>query len=161
MNNEKLLKTGELMIELTACALHGIRPEQQMLEKADLAALLQMGRFQSLTVILATALEDAWASVPPPDLAIAADWKKAKAQEMRRTLLIEAERNEILCLMEQNEIWHMPLKGSVLSALYPRFGMRQMTDVDILFDKRCRHKLKKIMTAPDGSPVEEDFQDEP
>lgn len=25
----------------------------------------------------------------------------------------------------------------------------------------AQHQVKKIMTAPDGSPVEEDFQDEP
>lgn len=39
----------------------------------------------------------------------------------------------------------MPLKGVILKELYPRFGMRQMVDNDILFDRNRAEDLRRIM----------------
>ena len=39
----------------------------------------------------------------------------------------------------------MPLKGSVLQALYPKYGMRQMSDNDILYDPSGQKWLADIM----------------
>ena len=47
--------------------------------------------------------------------------------------------------MEQAGIWYMPLKGSVLQAVYPRYGMRQMSDNDILYDAAGQKKLACLM----------------
>ena len=39
---------------------------------------------------------------------------------------------------------HMPLKGSILKDWYPKFGMREMADNDILFDASKRKEVKAI-----------------
>lgn len=45
---------------------------------------------------------------------------------IRKTLLMNAAREQLFLYMEQEKIWHLPLKGAVLSSLYPQFGMRQI-----------------------------------
>ena len=41
----------------------------------------------------------------------------------------------------------MPLKGSLLKDLYPRYGMRQMSDNDILFDSSRAEDVRQIMES--------------
>ena len=41
-------------------------------------------------------------------------------------------------------IWHMPLKGAVLKEDYPAYGMRQMSDYDILYDADRAEDVKTI-----------------
>ena len=38
----------------------------------------------------------------------------------------------------------MPLKGSILKEWYPKFGMREMADNDILFDATRRQQVRNI-----------------
>lgn len=45
------------------------------------------------------------------------------------------ELEEICTLFEQNKIFHLPLKGSVLRELYPEPWMRTSADIDILIHK--------------------------
>ena len=52
----------------------------------------------------------------------------------------------MLAEFERQGIWYMPLKGSVLKAIYPETGMREMADNDILFDKSRQADVVKIMT---------------
>ena len=47
--------------------------------------------------------------------------------------------------MEKGQIWYMPLKGTVIKELYPSIGMRQMSDFDILFDKKYAENVREIM----------------
>ena len=44
----------------------------------------------------------------------------------------------------ENGIWYMPLKGSILKEWYPKFGMREMADNDILFDATRRQQVRDI-----------------
>ena len=60
--------------------------------------------------------------------------EKAKERAIRKTMLLDAERGQILAELERLGIWYMPLKGSILKDYYPRYGMRQMGDNDILYD---------------------------
>ena len=57
------------------------------------------------------------------------------------------ERAAILEKLEEAGIWYMPLKGSVLKDLYPRYGMRQMADNDILIDASRAEDVKSIMQS--------------
>ena len=42
-------------------------------------------------------------------------------------------------------IWYAPLKGILLQALYPKYGMRQMSDNDILYGVEGQKKLIAMM----------------
>jgi hypothetical protein len=41
----------------------------------------------------------------------------------------------------------MALKGTVIREWYPKFGMRESSDCDVLFDRTCEEKVKGIMAG--------------
>ncbi len=55
------------------------------------------------------------------------------------------EMSEIFVELDAAGIWHMPLKGTILQHMYPVYGMRQMSDHDILFDAKRADDVKSIM----------------
>lgn len=59
-------------------------------------------------------------------------------------MLLDAERKTILHELETQGIWYMPLKGSILKDWYPKPGMREMADNDILFDPSGREQVREI-----------------
>ena len=64
---------------------------------------------------------------------------------IRKNILMDTEHKRILARLEQEQIWYMPLKGALLKDWYPKLGMRQMSDNDILCDDAYRKRIKKIM----------------
>ena len=132
------------IVYLCACALHGVKPDEQYARQLDLKRLYRMCQFHSLTAITCMALEQTGVFLDL-DPAVVKAFKDAKAKAIRKNMLLDAEREQIFKEMEQAGIWHMPLKGSVLQALYPKYGMRQMSDNDILYDPSGQKWLADIM----------------
>ncbi|MBR3417593.1 MAG: nucleotidyltransferase family protein, partial [Oscillospiraceae bacterium] len=64
-----------------------------------------------------------------------------------KNIIMDAERKKILKCLEEEQVWYMPLKGALLKDWYPRLGMRQMSDNDILFDQQRREDVRRIMAA--------------
>ena len=62
-------------------------------------------------------------------------------------MLFDEERKSIYKFMDGQKFWHAPLKGVVLQDMYPVYGMRQMADNDILFDKNSEATLQDFMTS--------------
>ncbi len=139
-----LEQTAWDLIYLAACALHKIKPQEERVRRMDFKRLFWMCQFHSMTAMVCMALEETEAfAAADPD--ITNKWKDAKAKAIRKNMLLDAEREQILKEMEQAGIWYMPLKGSVLQAVYPRYGMRQMSDNDILYDAAGQKKLACLM----------------
>ena len=63
-------------------------------------------------------------------------------------MLLDAERHRLEKNLTEHGIWYMPLKGSILKDWYPKFGMREMADNDILFDASKRKEVKAIFSGP-------------
>lgn len=133
------------IIYLISCALHGNVPEEERVRNMDMAVLFQIAKKHMLTAIAAMALESFWDKNPPANKAVWHPWEQEKVCAMRRNLLLDTEREQILNFFEKNEIWYMPLKGCILKELYPQYGMRQMADNDILFDGTYRREVLKFM----------------
>ncbi|MGN0620881.1 MAG: nucleotidyltransferase family protein [Porcipelethomonas sp.] len=132
-------ETAYQMLYLTSCALHGHIPDKDKIAKTDLAKLYRMCRFHSLTSIVCMALESAGISDPK--------WTEDKSKAIRKNILLDSEREKICLFMEENGIWHMPLKGVILKDLYPKAGMRQMADNDILYDKTYHKEVFHFMLS--------------
>ncbi len=130
------MKNAWDLCELIRCALAGEMPRW---EQMDLPAVHQLAKSQTLTAISYMALEGtaAAAQLDPA-------WKQERDMAVRKNLLLTAERQQILREMDALGCWYLPLKGSVLAGLYPKLGMRQMADNDILFDPAYRKKVKEI-----------------
>ena len=135
----KAYDPGMDAVYLAACALHGAVPQGDR----DLDALLEFCKFHKITAMTAMALEPLWA----PDDPAAKPWRQERDMAIRKNLLLNNERQALLAHMEKLGCWYLPLKGSVLQYAYPKFGMRQMGDNDILFDPAFRESLRDHMTA--------------
>lgn len=132
------------VLYLAACALHGKAPAADRIQAMNLADVYRMARFHDLTAMTQMALESAegFQYAEPP---LAKRWKEDTEKAIRKNLLLDTERAQILRHMEEQGIWYMPLKGSVLKDLYPKYGMRQMVDNDILYDSAYRKQMFQFM----------------
>ena len=130
-------KNATDMIYLTACVINGRKPKQERIEALDLPKLFEVCQKHILTACVAYALESAGVKDN--------DFTQAKEKAIRKNILLDAERARIFKRLEAEKIWYMPLKGSLLHDWYPKLGMRQMADNDILFDISRREDVRNIM----------------
>lgn len=128
---------GYDMLYLTVCAVNGIKPDSERISEMDLNELFKICQFHSLTAIVCTALESAGISDK--------NFIEAKSKSIRKNILLDIEREKICNFMEHNGIWHMPLKGVILKEFYPKTGMRQMSDNDILYDRKYQYSVMQYM----------------
>lgn len=126
------------MIALVRCAVNGTVPDFSETGEPDPAALLAVCRSHDLTACTAYALEAAGRSD--------AAFREEKEKAVRKSILLDADRRQICARLEAERIWYLPLKGSLLKDWYPKLGMRQMSDNDILFDPAARTRVREIMT---------------
>lgn len=145
MNIEKQLKYRRLgfqSVYLAACALHGRTPRGNWGE--DLDSLYRFCKFHSITSIVTMALEEVWRTEPAGET-VMKQWRQDRDKAIRKNILLNAERERILGWMESTGCWYMPLKGSLLQFDYPKFGMRQMGDNDILCDSGKSEEIYRFM----------------
>lgn len=132
-------KNAADMIALVRCAVNGEKPGRELTDGLDLKALFEVCQAHVLTACCAYALEAAGIRD--------AAFTEAKEKAIRKNIIMDAERKKILKCLEEEQIWYMPLKGALLKDWYPRIGMRQMSDNDILFDMQRREDVRRIMKA--------------
>ena len=137
MEKELYRENALSMIELVICSIKGEKPDTALIERLDLENLFKVCQEHILTACVAYALESAGIH----DNA----FTQAKEKAICKNILLDAERKKILARLEQEQIWYMPLKGAILKDWYPRLGMRQMSDNDILFDINARDTVRQIM----------------
>jgi len=138
-------KTIDDLLYLCGCAVNGIEPDEERVRAMDLEQLYKTAKFHTLTAITAFALE----SVGVKDRM----FSQAKEKAIRKNMSLDSERQKLCAYLEENRIWYMPLKGSILKELYPKYGMRQMADNDILFDEQCRRNVREYFES-NGYKVE-------
>lgn len=138
-----ITRTSEQLLYLMACALQGVSAREEILADADLKQLLIMARKHSVASMVCMALEKT-AIFANADEAAKKQWLEVKNKAVRKNMLLDAERKAILHELEIQGIWYMPLKGSILKDWYPKPGMREMADNDILFDPSGREQVWDI-----------------
>ena len=125
------------MIYLLSCTLNDRIPKKELIEKMDLEQLFEVCQKHILTACAAYALESAGVHDH--------NFTQAKEKAIRKNILLDVERRKILNRLEQEHIWYMPLKGALLKDWYPKLGMRQMSDNDILCEPGKRKQIRAIM----------------
>lgn len=127
---------------ICCCALSGERASEERLVEIDLAALYAISRFHSLTALTCEGLQRSDYEVVPEKQKWMTAFITAKEKSVRKNLMLDTERIRLLNFMEQQGIWYMPLKGAILKEMYPKMGLRQMADNDILFDEKYRATIR-------------------
>lgn len=136
MEKAEFRRNAADMIYLTACAVNGRKPKQERIDRLDLPKLFEVCQKHILTACVAYALESAGVKDN--------DFTQAKEKAIRKNILLDAERVKILQKLEAEKIWYMPLKGALLHNWYPKLGMRQMSDNDILVDSQKMSDVRDI-----------------
>lgn len=140
---ETLSQTQHQLLYLISCALHETAPEDALLGDIQWNELFSSARAHSVCALVCMALEPT-KTFAQADPEVRKQWLDAKNKAVRKNMLLDADRELLMEKMEQAEIWHMPLKGSILKDWYPRYGMREMADNDILFDPARREQVRDI-----------------
>ena len=153
---ETLPQTQQQLLYLLSCALHETAPEEAILGDIQWNALFSAARAHSVFAMVCMALEPTktFAQEEPE---VRKQWLDAKNKAVRKNMLLDTDRERLMEKMEQAQIWHMPLKGSILKDWYPRYGMREMADNDILIDPARREQVRDIFLSL-GYSVEQ-YQD--
>ena len=125
------------LIDLVSCAVNGVKPDPERVAGMDLDAIYKLASRHLLAATVAPALKAAGVQ----------DVRFAKALEHSalKSSTMDMEMDALFAELDAAGIWHMPLKGTVLQHLYPVYGMRQMSDHDILFDAGRANDVKAIM----------------
>ena len=137
MTNHDYKQNAYYLMYLIRCVLNNKIPAKEKIDKINLSDLLTVAKEHSLSAIAAYALESAGIYDK--------DFEEEKFKAIRKNIILDTEREAVLAELEKAGIWYMPLKGSILKDLYPQTGMRQMCDVDILFDNNFTDDMLRIM----------------
>ncbi len=135
---EKRNVTGDI-VYLLRCAIRQEAPDRERVEAMNLELVYEEAERHKLAAAVGMALELAGV--------VNGRFVQAVAMAQRKAALLDADKAAVLERLEAAGIWHMPLKGAILKDLYPRFGMREMSDIDILFDKSRAEDVKGIMES--------------
>lgn len=73
------------------------------------------------------------------------EWNNYRLSELKKTIVVDNEREKICAQLDEKNIKYMFLKGLEIRSYYPKSSMRQMSDNDILYDKSRRDDLVAIM----------------
>lgn len=146
MTEEEKMQALSGLLYLSACVIRGLRPERSRVEQMDLGNVYRVSCSHALTNLTYEAVQAAYDGVPP-DTPLLKRWREARDKAVTKNLLLDAEREALLDWMERTGIWYLPLKGCILKDLYPKSGMRQMSDNDILFDTTYRAQVRDWFVA--------------
>ena len=137
-------KTEYALLHLMRCALHNTPPEP--IPELDYEQLYALCVSQSVVAMIAMALESGGLLTERfANPECIKKWKDARNNAIRKNILMDVEREQILQHFEEQGIWYLLLKGAILKDIYPKMGMRQMADNDILFDPAYQHQIKAYM----------------
>ena len=112
----------------------------------DWNKFVELSKKQQVYSIIAVILD----SLPLPDEQ-AREIKLYNQNELLRIISMKTEQELIESELEKSNIKFMLLKGSLLRNYYPQQKMRQMSDVDILYDGKKKAELFEIMHSMDYS----------
>ena len=135
-----------VLIYLLSCALNGIQPDKDIFDDADMAVVFNIASQHMVAAMAASAL-DVYFKDGSIDPKLKERWMKADSVSVYKSILFKAERAKILGFMEQNGIWYMPLKGILIEQMYPKIGMREMADNDILYDGTYQNEVSQYMES--------------
>ena len=137
MTKEEYRKAIDGVIYLSGCAVNGTIPDKKRIEGFDPEQLRKAANKHFLTAIVCYALETAGIRDH--------NFYQAKMKSIRKITAMEIDKKKLFERLEQEKIWYMPLKGTIIKELYPSIGMRQMSDFDILFDKEYAESVRDIL----------------
>lgn len=138
-------REGKYLIKLLKAVLNNEIPVPPP-KDLDWPELYKLAKYHSISNIVYYAIMKLDNSNRPSEKVFKAfeqDMNIAKAREALQHFALE----DVLKAYESECVKCMPLKGTIIKYLYPQPDMRSMSDIDILFEKSDRDKVKKILNS--------------
>ena len=138
-------REGKYLIKLLKAVLNNEIPVPPP-KDLDWPELYKLAKYHSISNIVYYAIMKLDSSNRPSEKVFKAfeqDMNIAKAREALQHFALE----DVLKAYESECVKCMPLKGTIIKYLYPKPDMRSMSDIDILFEKSDRDKVKKILNS--------------
>lgn len=129
----------EYLLEVLRAAVSGKKPAAPP-EGIDWDEFFELSKKQQVYSMVAQAVD---ISCLPSH--IAQELNNSSKSELVRLIAMQNELTALKSELEKNKIKYMLLKGSVIRNYYPKQSMRQMSDVDILYDVSKRNVVFEIM----------------
>lgn len=137
MTRDEYRQNAYRMIAYISVSL-GIRPADELLPDPDeLSAVFHAAQKHCVTAMAAFGLQKAGIRCE--------DFISAKGMAIQKSALYDMEAEKVFSLLENARIHYLPLKGMLIKKLYPQAEMREMADIDILFDKRRAEAVRDIL----------------
>lgn len=141
MLNSDDKKTAAYVISSVAAVINGTKPPEN--DGLDWQKIISLAKKQSVLNILSYAAEEL--TVKPDEQTV----KYLREFRMQKTV-VEAQQELAACdiceKLDEMQVRHMLLKGSVIKNYYPSPDMRTMGDIDILVDAdRCDEVVKAFI----------------
>ncbi len=133
------MNTQENMLYLCLCAIKGVKPSEEILTGLDFEELYRCSCGHKVTALVCHALEKI---ISVPEV-----FAVAKTKAVRKDMLLSAEYEKISAFLVEKGIAHLPLKGMILKDYYPAIGLREMSDVDIFYEKKYREDIYEYMLS--------------
>ena len=137
MTQSEYLAAAHQVIRLVACAVRGKIPENGLPEGMDPEHVYQVAAFHHLAAAVGMALDSAGLQID--------SFQKAVTAAQHRQIQMDQERAQVLSALDDAGIRHMPLRGFAIRDLYPRCGMQEMADDDILVDETRMADVRSLM----------------
>ena len=125
------------LLYLCGCALAGRAADPTRVKRMDIPCVYALASEQGLASLSYYGVESVLGAAADVDRA----WQSDRNRSIRRQMRFAAERAQVSAWLAENGIWHVPLKGAVLEGRYPRLGMREYCDNDILYDAARREDV--------------------
>ncbi len=130
------------MLRLCVFALTGRGGETVDTGAASLAGVYKISAYNALASLVSEGIDKLGIEKTEENAPVLGAFAQARAMAVRKNILLDTEREVILSHLEEKGIWYMPLKGAILKDMYPKLGLRQMSDNDILFDGAFREYIR-------------------
>ena len=160
-NENQKIKAACDMLRLCVFALTGRGGELVDTSTFSLAAIYKISAYNGLASLVSEGIDKLGVERTEENAPVLDAFTQARAMSVRKNILLDTERAVIISHLEENGIWYMPLKGAILKDMYPKLGLRQMSDNDILFDGAFREHIRDYFVSQ-GYDVEHydvDFHD--
>ena len=125
------------LIYLLSCSVNDIKPDIERINHMNLDSVCDLDLFHSVADTVSFAIERV--------IELPYRFDQIKKKTIRKLALFDIERSKIVSCFDKERIWYLPLKGIVLKDYYPKYGMREMSDNDILCDSSRMQNVKDIM----------------
>jgi len=152
---EPFMQTIRAFLYLLACAVNGAVPDESVMAKADFEGLAAISGRHHMDASLYFAMQayaDFGSGQTEAFRAHLPKYRDSYAANLKRSILLDAERQKILAHLEESGIWYCPMKGAYINGLYPHAGMRIVSDVDILFDAAAEQQVDAYMQERGYTP---------